>query len=103
VWILIVATFVLVAAATVVSRLWPLSPASKVESRPPTTEAVEATAFGSTIPNTAATPSPAPRGMVWTSGGEFAMGAMDPPATNEVGMEAAADARPVHRSTWMAS
>jgi hypothetical protein len=31
------------------------------------------------------------------------MGAMDPPATNEVGMEAAADARPVHRSTWMAS
>jgi putative transposase len=26
-----------------------------------------------------------------------------PPATNEVGMEAAADARPVHRSTWMAS
>lgn len=34
--------------------------------------------------------------MVWISGGEFAMGAIDPPAT-DVGMQAAADTRPIHR------
>jgi len=35
--------------------------------------------------------------MVWIPGGEFAMGAMDPPAVDEVGMHAATDARPIHR------
>jgi formylglycine-generating enzyme required for sulfatase activity len=35
--------------------------------------------------------------MVWISGGEFAMGATDPPAGGEVGMHAADDARPIHR------
>jgi formylglycine-generating enzyme required for sulfatase activity len=35
--------------------------------------------------------------MVWIPGGEFSMGAMDPPASTEAGMHAAADARPIHR------
>jgi formylglycine-generating enzyme required for sulfatase activity len=35
--------------------------------------------------------------MVWISGGEFSMGAMDPPYINEVGMNGAVDARPIHR------
>ena len=35
--------------------------------------------------------------MAWIPGGEFSMGALDPPAIDEVGMHAAADARPIHR------
>jgi formylglycine-generating enzyme required for sulfatase activity len=35
--------------------------------------------------------------MVWIPGGEFSMGAQDPPDMTEVGMQAARDARPVHR------
>jgi formylglycine-generating enzyme len=35
--------------------------------------------------------------MVWIPGGEFSMGALDPPATNTAGMHGAADARPIHR------
>src|SRR5882762_8587340 len=106
VWILIVPTVVLSAAmAVAVFRPWPLSPANKVEAGPPMTEAAEAAAFGPTIPNTIPTPRPLPRGMVWISGGEFAMGAMDPPTTNAGGMHAANDAQPIHRvyvdAYWM--
>ncbi|MBV8569369.1 MAG: formylglycine-generating enzyme family protein [Acidobacteriaceae bacterium] len=56
-------------------------------------------AFGPTIPNTSAPPGKAPAGMVWIPGGEFSMGAQDPPGMddNMVGMHATADARPVHR------
>jgi formylglycine-generating enzyme required for sulfatase activity len=35
--------------------------------------------------------------MVWIPGGEFSMGAQDPPVRTDAGMSAAADARPVHR------
>ena len=36
--------------------------------------------------------------MVWIPGGEFSMGAHDPPDTNDtVGMQATTDSRPVHR------
>jgi sulfatase modifying factor 1 len=74
-----------------------LSPASKIEVSQPITGAAEAVAFASTIPNTTAAPTPSPDGMVWISGGEFSMGAMDPPAVDQAGMHAAADARPIHR------
>ena len=53
--------------------------------------------FAPTILNAHPAPATAPRGMAWIPGGEFSMGAMDPPATNEVGMHAAVDARPIHR------
>ena len=53
--------------------------------------------FLPTVPNPAPAPSRTPDGMVWIPGGEFSMGAMDPPATSEAGMHAARDARPIHR------
>jgi sulfatase modifying factor 1 len=74
-----------------------LLPAHNVEASQPMTGAAEAIAFGPTLPNTTQSPGPSPDGMTWISGGEFSMGAMDPPATNEVGMHEAADARPIHR------
>jgi formylglycine-generating enzyme required for sulfatase activity len=53
--------------------------------------------FQATIPNDAPAPGPAPPGMVWIPGGEFSMGAADPPLMDHVGMQATDDARPVHR------
>jgi sulfatase modifying factor 1 len=53
--------------------------------------------FQPTVPNRAAAPGNAPAGMVWISGGEFSMGANDPPGMDEVGMKATQDARPIHR------
>jgi formylglycine-generating enzyme len=97
VWILMSVTIISAMVAVVALRPWPFSPASKVEASQPMTEAAEAAAFGPTVPNTTPTPALAPRGMAWISGGEFAMGATDPPAADEVGMQAAADARPIHR------
>ena len=44
------------------------------------------------------TAADAPKGMVWIPGGEFSMGANDPPDMDEVGMEATEDARPIHRA-----
>jgi formylglycine-generating enzyme required for sulfatase activity len=35
--------------------------------------------------------------MIWIPGGEFSMGANDPPAMDDVGMKATWDARPIHR------
>src|SRR3954463_211016 len=53
--------------------------------------------FGPTIPNLRPAPGPSPRGMAWIPGGEFSMGAQDPPDRDEVGMKATVDSRPVHR------
>jgi formylglycine-generating enzyme required for sulfatase activity len=53
--------------------------------------------FEPTIANTTHSPAKSPQGMVWIPGGEFSMGAQDPPDMNEVGMNATLDARPVHR------
>ncbi len=54
-------------------------------------------AFLPTAPNTADPPGPAPDGMVWIPGGEFSMGAGDPPDMDDVGMKATSDSRPIHR------
>ncbi|MGB8890347.1 MAG: formylglycine-generating enzyme family protein [Candidatus Korobacteraceae bacterium] len=59
--------------------------------------AIGQSAFQATIPNRQPVPGAAPRGMVWIPGGEFSMGANDPPDMNEVGMNATKDARPIHR------
>lgn len=54
-------------------------------------------AFGPTIPNKVAAPGATPEGMVWIPGGEFSMGAQDPPDKDDVGMNATIDSRPIHR------
>jgi formylglycine-generating enzyme len=94
VWILIALPIVSAPVAVALFRPWPLSPTGRAEAGPPM---AEATAFGPTIPNATPGPGPSPRGMEWIPGGEFAMGAMDPPAAGEAGMSVAADARPIHR------
>jgi formylglycine-generating enzyme len=53
--------------------------------------------FAPTFANRDRTPSNLPAGMAWIPGGEFSMGANEPPARDEVGMKATADARPIHR------
>jgi len=96
VWIPIFLGIVSAAVTIAVFRPWPLSPASKVEAGP-TMAAAEAPTFGPTIPNATPAHGPAPTGMIWIPGGEFSMGAMDPPADDTIGMQAAVDARPIHR------
>jgi formylglycine-generating enzyme len=53
--------------------------------------------FAPTIENKKAPPGVAPEGMAWIPGGEFSMGAQDPPDMNTVGMQATLDSRPIHR------
>lgn len=55
------------------------------------------TVFAPTIENDVAAPGLIPAGMVWIPGGEFSMGANDPPDMDDVGMKATTDARPIHR------
>ena len=65
---------------------------------PPVQMASEPTvSFGPTIPNTSRAPGPPPKGMAWISGGEFSMGAQNPPDMDDVGMKATIDSRPIHR------
>jgi formylglycine-generating enzyme required for sulfatase activity len=54
-------------------------------------------AFEPTEENKDPAPGAGRQGMVWIPGGEFSMGAQDPPVATEVGMQAARDARPIHR------
>jgi formylglycine-generating enzyme len=53
--------------------------------------------FEATIVNNETIPAPVPKGMAWIPGGEFSMGANDPPDMDDVGMKATKDARPIHR------
>ena len=53
--------------------------------------------FQPTVENTRSAPGQPPPGMVWIPGGEFSMGAAEPPDMNEVGMQATTDSRPIHR------
>jgi sulfatase modifying factor 1 len=55
------------------------------------------TVFLATVANTPPAPGSPPDGMVWIPGGEFSMGAQDPPGRDDVGMQATTDSRPVHR------
>jgi formylglycine-generating enzyme required for sulfatase activity len=66
-----------------------------------------AAAFAATVESPGSPAESAPEGMVWIPGGEFSMGAVDPPGHdhNAVGMHATIDSRPIHRVTvdgfWM--
>lgn len=53
--------------------------------------------FAPTNVNSAAATVQVPDGMVWIPGGEFSMGANDPPDMDDIGMKATKDARPIHR------
>jgi formylglycine-generating enzyme required for sulfatase activity len=97
VWIVPAVVVVAAAVAFVGFRSSLFSLAKKVEAGQRITEAAKTSPFGPTIANATLPPGRPPNGMVWIPGGEFSMGAMDPPAIDEVGMHAAADARPIHR------
>ncbi len=65
---------------------------------PPEPEPAIAGAFLPTVEKKTPRPASAPDGMVWIPGGEFSMGAPDPPDSHDlVGMQATTDSRPVHR------
>ena len=68
--------------------------------QPPVTRtkvSTRATSFEPTVISNVAAPASIPDGMAWIPGGEFSMGANDPPDMDEVGMKATEDARPIHR------
>jgi sulfatase modifying factor 1 len=96
IWVLLALAGV-IAVVAVVFRAFLPSSVSSVEASHPVPQAAEFVAFAPTIPNTVAAPAPPPAGMAWIPGGEFSMGAMDPPATDHVAMHGADDARPIHR------
>jgi sulfatase modifying factor 1 len=95
-WVLLALAGIIAVVEVVFHASIPSS-VSSVEASQPVTQAAEFVAFAPTIPNSAAVPAPSPEGMVWISGGEFSMGAMDPPATDQAAMHGADDARPIHR------
>ncbi len=69
-----------------------------MRSRPPANESLASAQFLPTTENKNPPPGLAPDGMVWIPGGEFSMGAQDPPDMHDaVGMQATTDSRPVHR------
>jgi formylglycine-generating enzyme required for sulfatase activity len=70
----------------------------KRTATPASSAAAPNAAFGQTVPNSTTPPGSAPEGMVWIPGGEFSMGAQNPPDLNDaVGMQATKDSRPIHR------
>lgn len=71
--------------------------AARTVTPPAVTAEPRSAAFRPTIENTGSAPGPAPQGMTWIPGGEFSMGANDPPEMDDVGMKATLDARPIHR------
>jgi formylglycine-generating enzyme required for sulfatase activity len=59
--------------------------------------AAAANGFAPTVENKNPPTGSAPAGMAWIPGGEFSMGAQDPPTNDAVGMQATVDSRPIHR------
>jgi len=75
-----------------------VAPPAPSPSTTPTDMATKPAAyFQPTLPNSSSIPIAAPKGMAWIPGGEFSMGAQDPPDKDDVGMNATLDSRPVHR------
>src|ERR1700693_4793596 len=64
-----------------------------------TTEVASAgtSGFSPTVENKNAAAGSVPQGMAWIPGGEFSMGAQDPPENDAGGRQATLDSRPIHR------
>jgi formylglycine-generating enzyme len=77
----------------------PVSPAAVPPSELPRMSASTGSMFAPTIPNKTMPQGKLQPDMAWISGGEFSMGAQDPPDMehDHVGMKATEDSRPVHR------
>jgi len=88
---------VLLAALLLLIVAYMLHRRSLDEQIPRNTSSPHQVSFEATIVNSSFAPQPASEGMVWIPGGEFSMGANDPPDMDEVGMKATEDARPIHR------
>jgi formylglycine-generating enzyme required for sulfatase activity len=99
--IAVVAVAVLAAVAALVWRSVPDGappPAPTGVAEPRSSMPPGPVRFDPTVENTAAPPGNTPGGMVWIPGGEFSMGAQDPPDVHDlVGMQATRDSRPIHR------
>jgi formylglycine-generating enzyme len=78
-------------------RQWePPDPTTAVTAEIPNA-AASTGGFQPTLENRDPASGSSPKGMVWIPGGEFSMGANDPPDRDDVGMKATLDARPIHR------
>ena len=95
-WRTLLGVAVLVAVAAAV-LLWKgaAQPEQTVSARPESV--APPPILAATAENAAGAPQEAPAGMVWIPGGEFSMGAAEPPAMDDVGMKATTDSRPIHR------
>jgi formylglycine-generating enzyme required for sulfatase activity len=86
---------VLIAVLAIV--VWQFYPREGVFTAHPVAAAPAASGFEGTLANATPAPDHPPSGMTWIPGGEFSMGAADPPDMNMVGMKATKDSRPIHR------
>ena len=79
--------YCLVPVLLLVAVAWTLRPRTPAESLVRATPPRSQPSFEPTVGNAASPTAPAPEGMVWIPGGEFSMGANDPPDMDEVGIE----------------
>ncbi len=86
-------------AVAVINAMWLKHAAVKTTTVTPSViaSAASPSPFAATVPNATRSSTVTPPGMVWIPGGEFSMGASDPPGMDHVGMQATEDSRPVHR------
>lgn len=90
-------TWLIVIAATVTAVVLSATHLKRPSTSTAATVPPEST-FKETVANASSAQGDAPAGMVWIPGGEFSMGAQDPPDMNDaVGMQATRDSRPIHR------
>ncbi|WP_260738480.1 formylglycine-generating enzyme family protein [Tunturiibacter lichenicola] len=85
--------------ASAASAPTPVSPAALPPNELSRMNTSTGSMFAPTIPNKAMPQGKSQPGMAWIPGGEFSMGAQDPPDMehDHVGMKATEDSRPVHR------